>query len=74
MASRAPTGRITSEAMPASNASRRPWKSWKPSSGSTWSIRIASGSSSAIASTSIPPIFESIAIGFLALRSNTKAA
>ena len=60
--------------MPASKASRRPWKSWKPISGSTCTIRIASGSSSAIASTSMPPIFESIAIGFFAERSNTKAA
>ncbi len=60
--------------MPASKASRLPWKSWKPISGSTWSIRMASGSCSATASTSIPPIFENIAIGFLAERSNTKAA
>ena len=60
--------------MPASNASRRPWKSWKPISGSTCSVRMASGSSSATASTSIPPIFENIAIGFLAERSNTNAA
>ena len=70
----APTGRITSAAMPASNARRRPWKSWKPSSGSTWSLIIAVGSSSTIASTSMPPIRESMAIGFLAPRSNTIAA
>ncbi len=60
--------------MPDSNASRRPWKSWKPSSGSTCSMRIASGSVSATSSTSMPPIFESIAIGFLAERSKTIAA
>ena len=60
--------------MPDSNASRRPWKSWKPSSGSTCSIRIASGSVSATSSTSMPPMRESIAIGFFAERSNTIAA
>ena len=60
--------------MPASKASRRPWKSWKPISGSTWSLAIAVGSSSAIASTSMPPMRESMAIGFLAPRSNTIAA
>ena len=70
----APTGRITSAAMPASYASRRPWKSWKPSSGSTCSMRMASGSSSATASTSMPPMRDSIAIGCLAERSNTIAA
>ncbi len=43
-------------------------------SGSTCTIRMASGSSSAIASTSMPPIRESIAMGFLAERSKTNAA
>ena len=42
-----------------------------PSSGSTCSIRMASGSAS---STSMPPMRESITIGFLAERSNTIAA
>ncbi len=70
----APTGRITSSAIPESNASLRPWKSWKPSSGSTCSMRIASGSLSATSSTSMPPIRESIAIGFFAERSKTTAA
>ncbi len=70
----APTGRITSAAIPDSKASRRPWKSWKPSSGSTCSMRMASGSVSTTCSTSIPPMRESIAIGFLAARSKTIAA
>src|SRR3954452_408365 len=73
-ASSAPAGRITSAAMPDSNASRRPWKSWKPSSGSTWRRTIAVGSRSAISSTSMPPIRESITIGARALRSKTIAA
>ena len=60
--------------MPASKASRRPWKSWKPISGSTCSMRMASGSFSATSSTSMPPIRDSIAIGFLAERSKTTAA
>ena len=74
LASIAPTGRITSSAIPASKASRRPWKSWKPTSGSMWTLTIALGSFSAMASTSMPPIRESMAIGFLALRSSRIAA
>src|SRR3954462_4773970 len=57
--------------MPASNARRRPWKSWKPSSGSTCSVAIASGSSSATASMSMPPLVDSITSGAFALRSKT---
>ena len=72
--SSAPTGRTTSSAIPASNASLRPWKSWNPSSGSTCTRTIASGSVSAISSTSMPPMRESIAIGCLAVRSRTIAA
>ena len=74
LASIAPTGRTTSASIPASYASRRPWKSWKPSSGSTWSVAIASGSSSATCSMSIPPLVESITSGALAERSNTTDA
>jgi hypothetical protein len=60
--------------MPDSKASRRAMKSEKPNSGSTCSLAIAEGSFSAISSTSMPPMRESIAIGFLAPRSKTIAA
>ncbi len=39
-----------------------------------WTIAIASGSSSATASMSMPPRRDSIAIGFFALRSSRMAA
>ena len=57
--------------MPASNASRRPWNSWKPSSGSTCRVAIAPGSSSATCSMSMPPLVENMTSGALALRSKT---
>ena len=41
----------------------------QPSPGSMWRLTIASGSDSAISSTSIPPIRETIARSFLAERS-----
>ena len=46
-------------------------KSENPISGSMCVMRMASGSFSATSSTSMPPIRDSIIIGFLALRSKT---
>ena len=55
----------------ASKASRRAWKSWKPSSGSTCRRAIASGSEAATSSMSMPPCVESMTSGRLAERSKT---
>src|SRR3954468_22528916 len=67
----APTGRTRSASTPASKARRRPWKSWKPSSGSTCSVAIAPGLESATSSMSMPPCVESMISGALAPRSKT---
>src|SRR6476619_4170792 len=53
-----PIGRTTSASTPASKASRRPWKSWKPRSGSTCRRASASGVSSATCSMSMPPLVD----------------
>ena len=74
MPSIAPTGRITSAAMPDSNASRRAVEVLEAEQRVHVQHPHRLGVLSATSSTSMPPIRESIAIGFFAERSNTIAA